>query len=135
MTLGALLGAMPATASGVTLVGAAYALHLVLDDPPLDARAAVVAAGLLLAAELASWSGELRREVSREPGRQLRRLGLELSLCLGGMLLSALVLAAADLGRIRGIAIEAAGAAAATVLLWLVLDALRRPREADPTAG
>jgi len=109
----------------IVLLGGAYALHLVLDRPALDARAALVGTGLLLVAELGNWSIELRREVSREPGRSARRLTAELVVCAGGLLVSALVLAAADLGRTGGVAIELAGAAAAVALLWLAVAALR----------
>jgi hypothetical protein len=109
---------------GIFLLGGGYGLHLVLDEPALDARAALVGAGLLLAAELANWSIELRREVTREPGRTMRRLAAELVLCVGGLLVAALVLAAADLGRVGGIAIELAGAAAALALVWIAVVAL-----------
>jgi hypothetical protein len=110
---------------GIVLLGGGYALHLVLDRPALDARAALFGAGLLLAAELGNWSIELRREVTREPGRHPRRLVAELALCVGGLLVSALVLAAADLGRVGGVAIELAGAGAAVALGWLAVTALR----------
>ena len=103
---GVLVRRTAVVAVGIALLGAGYAAHLVLDDPPLDSRAALVAAGLLLAAELGCWSIELGREVTREPGRNLRRLVAELGVCTGGLALSALVLAAA-------------------ALLWLALDALR----------
>lgn len=112
---------------GIVLLGGGYALHLVLDHPALDARAALVGAGLLLTAELGNWSIELRREVTREPGRHARRLVAELALGVGGLLVSALVLAAADLGRVGGIAIELAGTGAAVALVWLAVTALRQP--------
>jgi hypothetical protein len=130
--LGALLagvagGWATAVAAGVFLLGGAYVTHLVLDDPPLDARAALYGGGLLLAAELGCWSGELRRERTTETGRALRRLVAELGLCVGGLAISALVLAAADIGRVGGVVIEVVGAIAAGALLWLALQALRRP--------
>jgi len=128
---------VPAVAVGVALLAGGYATHLVLDDPELDGRAALVAAALLLAAELACWSIELRRELTREPGRHLRRLVAEVALCCAGLVLSALVLAAADLGHVGGIAIELAGALAAAALAWLALDSLRRPAasRADDIVG
>ena len=116
-----------AVAAGVFLLGGTYATHLVLDDPPLDGRAALYGGGLLLVAELGSWSGELRRERTREPGRTLRRLVAELGLCVAGLAIAALVLAVADIGRVGGVAIEVVGAIAAAALLWLALQALRRP--------
>jgi hypothetical protein len=115
-----------AVAVGIIFLGGAYATHLILDDPTLDARAALVAAGLLLAAELGCWSIELRSESTREAGRHARRLVAEVVLCLGGLGVSALVLAAADLGRLGGIAIELAGAAAAVTLAWLAVGTLRQ---------
>ena len=127
LVLGAAIGQTIAIAVGMVILGGGYALHLVLDEPALDARAALVAAGLLLAAELGCWSIELRSEVTREPGRHLRRLTAEVALCLGGLLVSALVLAAADLGHVRGVAVELAGAVAAIGVVWLALSALRRP--------
>jgi hypothetical protein len=45
----------------LALLGGSYALALVLADGDLDARAGFVAAGLLLAGELAYWSVEARR--------------------------------------------------------------------------
>jgi hypothetical protein len=110
---------------GVVFLSGAYAAHLIVDDPALDARAVLMAAGLLLTAELGCWSIELRSELTREPGRHLRRLVAEIALCLGGLAVSALVLAAADLGRLGGIGIELAGAAAAVALAWLAAELLR----------
>jgi hypothetical protein len=127
LAVGVLLGWVTTVAAGIVLLGGAYATQLVLDDPPLDGRAALFAGGLLLTAELGSWSAELRRERTREPGRTLRRLVVELGLCVGGMALAALVLAAADIGRIGGVAIEVVGAVAAATLLWLAFRALRQP--------
>jgi len=127
LAAGVLVGWVTTIAVGISMLGATYATHLVLDDPPLDGRAALVAGGLLLAAELGCWSIELRRERTHAPGRGLRRLVAELGLCAGGLALSALVLAAADIGRVRGVAIEVVGTVAAAALLWLALRALARP--------
>jgi len=125
LLLGTLVGHGAPITVATVLLGGGYALHLILDRPPLDPRAAVFGAGLLLVAELGHWSIELRREVSREPGRHARRLAAELLLCVGGLLVAGLVLAAADLGRVGGTAIEIAGAAAAVALVWLAMAALR----------
>jgi hypothetical protein len=127
LSAGAVFRQTVAVAVGIVFLGGGYAAHLVLDDPALDARSALVAAGLLLTAELACWSIELRRELTKEPGRHLRRLVAEVGLCLGGLAVSALVLAAADLGHLGGLGIELAGAAAAVALAWLALGTLRRP--------
>jgi hypothetical protein len=125
LAVGSVVGHPIPVTFALVLLGGAYALHLILDRPALDVRAALVAAGLLLVAELGNWSIELRHEVSREPGRHARRLAAELVLCAGGLLVSALVLAAADVGRTAGIAIELAGAAAAVALVWLAVLGLR----------
>jgi len=128
LALGIAAARTTAIALAVAVLGAAYALHLVLDRPAVDTRSALVGAGLLATAELACWSIELRREVSvREPGRQLRRLVAEVLLCLGGLALAALVLAASDLGHGGEGAVQLAGAAAAIALAWLALSLLRRP--------
>jgi hypothetical protein len=123
---GVALGAGAAVAAGDALLGGGYAAHLLLDDPPLDGRAALVAAGLALAAELAYWSIELRGEVTQHVGEQLRRFVAEIVLCLGGLALAAVVLAAADLGRPGGVAIEAVGVGAAAALAWLALAVFGR---------
>lgn len=108
----------------MTLLGAEYALLLSVDDLPLDRRAPVVAAALLLVAELAYWSLERRSAVTGEPGTVGRRLSVLALLALGSMLVGQLLLAAVVLGGRGGIAIEALGAAAALGafgLLWVVL--------------
>jgi hypothetical protein len=129
LALGTVLGLPAVIAGGVGAVGLTYALHLVLDDPPLEARAAIVAAGLLACAELASWSVELRRDPAGEPGGHLRRLAFELALVLGGLLLAAGLLATADVSRVGGVGIELVGAAAAAGVLGLALLAVRRAPE------
>ena len=111
--------------TGLALLGCEYGLHLVLDEPPADARAAAVAAALLAAGELAFWSLELRGDVAREAGRRARRLGFELALVLVGLALAAAILALADVGRVDGPGIELVGAAAAAGVLGLALLALR----------
>ena len=120
--------AVPSTTvvgAALAALGGEYGLHLVLDAPPADGRAALVAAALLAVGELAFWSIELRRRAPREPGRQARRLGFELALALGGLVLAAAVLALADASRIGGAGIEIVGGAAAAALLGLAVLALR----------
>ncbi len=123
--------AAPSTATvgaGLALVGGQYGLQLVLDDPPPDAKAAVVAAALLGAGELAFWSIELRRRGPREAGRRARRIGFELILVLAGLVLAAVVLALADVGRVGWAGIELVGSVAAIALLGLAVLALRPSR-------
>ena len=118
-------GVVPAA---VALLGAAYALLLVLRDPALDVRAPLVAAGLLAAAELAYWSLELRAGIAEDAGALARRVALLLLLALAGMLLGALVLAVAGELGTGALWLEALGAAAAVAVLALVLGAVRLRR-------
>jgi hypothetical protein len=113
----------------VVALGAAYATHLAVDDPGLDARAPLVAAGLLLAAELGYWSIEERDRVRGEAGDGLRQLGLVTLLVVGGLAVSAALLAVADLTRTQGLAIDLLGAAAAAGALLVLALVARRPRE------
>ena len=123
--------AVPSTTvvgAGLALLGGEYGLHLVLDEPPADAGAALVGAALLGVGELAFWAIELRGRAPREPGRQARRLGFELALVLGGLTLAAVVLALADVSRVAVMGIELIGGAAAAGLLGLAVLALRPAR-------
>ncbi len=120
--------AVPSAATvgtGLALLGCEYGLHLVLDEPPVNANAAAVGAALLAAGELAFWSIELRCDATREAGRAARRLGFELALVLGGLALAGAILALADVSRVGGAGIELVAGAAAAGLLGLVLLALR----------
>ncbi|HXY17561.1 MAG TPA: hypothetical protein VEH79_05280 [Gaiellaceae bacterium] len=129
LALGTAAARTAVVATSIAVLGSAYALHLVLEHPPVDTRAALFGAGLLATAELACWSAELRREVAApEAGRHLRRLAAEIALCLGGLALAALVLAATDIGHHGGVAVQIAGAGAAVALAALAVDTLRHPR-------
>jgi hypothetical protein len=111
-------------------VGAVYAAQLGLDDPALDARAPLVGAGLLLTAELGSWSLEERQRIRAEPGERLRRVGFLALLSLGGLGIGGGLLAVADLAHTSGLAIDLLGAGAAAAALVVLLVAARRV--ADP---
>jgi hypothetical protein len=113
--------------ASVGLMGAAYAVHLALDDPALDTRAPLLAAGLLLAAELAYWSLEELQNVRTEAREQLRRLAVVVLLALSGLLVGAVLLAVADVARTRGLAVDLLGAAAAASALLLLVLVARRP--------
>ncbi len=108
------------------LLGAAYATHLGLDDPSLDATAPLFGAGLLLTAELAYWSLEERARVVSEPGEPLRRLGLLLVLAIVALGAGAGLLAVADLARAGGLALDLLGAAAAAAALFVFVVVARR---------
>jgi hypothetical protein len=113
--------------ASVGLMGAAYAVHLALDDPALDTRAPLLAAGLLIAAELAYWSLEELQNVRTEAREQLRRLAVVVLLALSGLLVGAVLLAVADVARTRGLAVDLLGAAAAASALLLLVLVARRP--------
>lgn len=124
------LGWSPLLPASLLLIGATYAIHLAVDDAPLDALAPLFAAGLLLTAELGYWSLEERERIDAEPGEGFRRLGFVALLALGALLVGAVLLAVADLARTRGLAVDLLGAAAAaSALLLVVLLARRETRE------
>ncbi len=128
MVAAVVLGWSPLVALSVGLVGAAYATHLALDDPSLDAKAALLGAGLLLTAELGYWSLEEREHVADEPGEAFRRLGLLIGLAFAALGAGAALLAVSDLARTGGLAVDLVGAAAAaSALLVVVLVARRSP--------
>lgn len=111
----------------LVLLGGAYAVHLSLDDTALDARAPVLAAGLLLVAELAYWAIEERQNVRAEAGESLRHLGHVVLLALGGLAAGSVLLAVADVVRTRGLAVDLVGAAAAAGALLVLVLLARRP--------
>jgi hypothetical protein len=113
----------------LVLLGAAYAVHLSIDDVALDARAPLFAAGLLMTAELCYWSLEERERVRGEPGDGFRRLGFVALLGLGALFVGAVLLAVVDLGRTGGLAVDLVGAAAAAAVLLALVLAARRPVE------
>jgi hypothetical protein len=113
--------------AAIVLLGGEYALVLSVEDVSLDTRAAVVAAGLLVVAELAFWSLELRAEITDEPGSYARRLAVLALLALGALALAGGLLAAVDLTGRGGLAIELAGAIAAFGAFVLLWSLARRP--------
>ena len=122
-----MLGWSSLVPASIVLLGSAYAVHLALDDPTLDTRAPLLAAGLLIAAELAYWSLEERQNVRTEAREQLRRLTVVAALALGSLFVGAVLLAVADVARTRGLAVDLVGAAAAAGALLLLVLVARRP--------
>jgi len=125
LALVALLGAIvlgwsALVPAGAALLGAGYATRLAADDVPLDVRAPLLAAGLLLVVELAYWSLEARLHALGERGEDLRRLAVVLLLALASLGIAATLLAVSDLVRTGGLAIDLLGAAAAAGSLVLV---------------
>ena len=112
--------------------GAGYGIMLAVDDPPLDVRAAGVAAALLIAGELVGWSRELATTTRDEPGGAWRRPVWIASLGIGALLLVWALLALVDLARVEGLAVEAVGAVCALAAL---LVARRLARGPQPSGG
>ena len=111
-------------------LGGLYGVQLAVDDVALDSAAALVAAGLLVTAELAYWSLEERERVKDEPGESLRRLAFVALFGLGALVVSALLLGLVDAVGTAGLAVDLVGAAAAAAaLLAVVLAARARERD------
>jgi hypothetical protein len=127
-----LLGIAGATATGAALFwpgalglalvasGGAYAALLVIDEPTLDTRAAVVGAGLLVVGELVGWARELGGTTHDEPGGAWRRPVWIAGVAAGSLGLGWVLLALVDRLRVDGLAVEAVGALAALAVLLLV---------------
>ncbi|MCZ7588597.1 MAG: hypothetical protein M5U27_07000 [Gaiella sp.] len=110
------------TALGPALaaLAGAYAVLLLVDDPPPDSRAAGLAAALVVIGELVGWSHELAGRTTDEPGNAWRRPAWIAGAGIGALALAWAVLAVADLARVQGLAVEAVGALAALGALLLV---------------
>jgi hypothetical protein len=114
---------------GLALSGSAYAVLLAVDEPPLDARAAGVAAALVAVGELVGWSRELQATSTDEAGGAWRRPTWIAAVAIGALLLVSALLAVVDLARVEGLAVEAVGAACALAALAVALR-LARARQA-----
>ncbi len=99
--------------AGLAVVAGTYGAALTVESAPLDRHVPIVAAALLLAAELAWWSLELRARIAPEAGSYLRRLAFVLLLALGAYAVGALLLAVVDIAQTSGLVIETVGAVAA----------------------
>ena len=110
-------------------IGGAYAALLLVDEPPLDTRAAGIATALVVVGELVGWARELSGATRDEPGNAWRRPVWIAGVGTGAFALAWAVLAVADLARVEGLAIEAAGAMAALAALLIVR------RGAPPSGG
>jgi hypothetical protein len=114
----------------LALSGAAYAAFLAVDEPPLDARAAGVAAALVAVGELAGWSRELQAISTDEPGGAWRRPAWIAAVAIAALLVVWGLLAVVDVARVEGLAVEAVGAACALAAL-LVASRLARGRRSE----
>lgn len=122
----------PAPVAGVlALLGAGYAVILILDDPPLDTRAAIVGAALLAIGELGYLSLEARAAVSEEAGAVARRVGSVAVVVLLALSLGGALVALVDLFRTGGLAIELVGTAAAVGTVGLLARAAHEARTGD----
>ena len=115
----------------LALLGAAYAVILIVDDPPLDGRSAIVGAALLAIGELAHLSLQARAAVTPEAGALARRVAAVAVLAMLAVALGGAVLALVDLLRTGGIEIEVVGVAAALGAIGLLALAARGARS-DP---
>lgn len=114
---------------GLAALAGAYAVLLAIDEPPLDGRAAAVAALLLVVGELVGWARELGGATRDEPGGAWRRPIWIAGAAAGALALGWGMIALVDRLRADGLAVEAAGALAALAVLLLVRHAASRPRE------
>lgn len=104
----------------------AYTVSLVVHSTSVDERAPLVAAGLLLGAELASWSLEERSAIVAERPVVRGRI-VALAMLVGvGLATSALVVAVAAAPTERGLVWTVAGAAAAVLAVGLAVRVAHR---------
>jgi hypothetical protein len=111
--------------ASIAVVGGSYAAQLAIDDVPLDAAAPLVAAGLLLAAELAYWSLDERNRATGDAGQGLRRTALVALGAAGTLILGSALLVLVDGIRARGLALDVLGVLAATAALVTVVATAR----------
>lgn len=107
---------------------AAYAVLLAVDEPRLDARAAGVAAALVVLGELVGWSRELAATSADEPGGAWRRPTWIAIVGIGALLSGWALLAVVDLARVEGLAVEAVGAVCALAALLVARRLARAAR-------
>ncbi len=111
--------------AALALLGGCYAIILLVDEPPLDVRSAVVGAALLVVGELAHLSLAARLTVTTEADAVARRIGFVAVLAIGALAVGIVVLALVDLLSAGGVAVEAIGAAAAASTIGLLALAAR----------
>ena len=107
-------------------LGIAYTLSLVLHGSSVDGGAPLVAAGLLVCAELAVWSLDERDAIAAERAVVLARASALAALVLAGLAVSGLVIAL-SLAPANGLAWTVLGAVASVLVVGLAVR-LARPR-------
>lgn len=106
-------GADELLGSALFLLAAGYVLGLLVGRHSLDDGAPLVGAGLLLCAELATWSLDLRFRVALEPALRLQRARAVGLLVVAGLAASSLVVLVAATSVGGGLAWAVLGSAAA----------------------
>jgi hypothetical protein len=114
------------TGPAAAILAAEYGLSLFHQRAPVDARAPLFAAGLLVLVELAYWAAESHRLVRDERAVLAARLAVLAAVALGAVALGALILLAAELPLAGPVARLALGVAAASTLLALIATLSRR---------
>ena len=106
----------------------AYLLAVLAASREVDPTAPVVGVSLFLAAELASWSIELRPPARQAPDLPVRRLSTMVAVALTAEVLAGLALLSAVPGRDLGLVLDVAGAVAAVAAVALLVGLrARRP--------
>jgi hypothetical protein len=120
---------VPLAGVAVAILAAEYGLSLYHQRGPVDARAPLFAAGLLLLIELAYWSADESHRLMRD-GRDVLgfRLAVLAMLALAAIAIAALVLLAAELPLAGPVARLSLGVAAASTVLALIATLSRRGR-------
>lgn len=130
MLAAAVLARLPGlVAAGAGTIAAGYAASITLDGRAgLDRVAPLVAAGLLLACELAYWAHELATTSPDEPGLRALHVAWLGLVTLAGLALATALIVLANLADVEGLAVEAVGAAAALGVAALIVLGGRRAR-------
>lgn len=110
----------------VAILAVEYGLSLYHQRGPVDARAPLFAAGLLLLVELASWSAESHRLVRDDRAVLTFRLAVLAVVALAAIALGVLILIAAELPLAGPVARLALGVVAASTVLALIAILSRR---------
>lgn len=124
LVVGLALGRTAAVPWAIAGLGVAYAATLGGDD--LDGRVPLYAAGLLVTAELAYWSLQLRAGARDEAGMAIRRVIGLLAAAAVALVAGTLLIAVAHVPLRGGLVVEAVGIAAAIGALALLTLAARR---------
>jgi hypothetical protein len=126
--LGAVLlrGIVELLAWSLGMLGAAYALALVVRGSAVDERAPLVAIALLLCGELAAWSLDARWRIAAVGLVTWRRAFALGALALAGLTAAALAVAVAAAPAGRGLAWTTLGAMAAVAAVGVAVAVMRR---------